>query len=64
MNAEDEAWAALEAKQKHENASNIIRRAVYASVNFIEDSEVRDLGIMTLRKAFELGYRQGWEEKE
>jgi hypothetical protein len=64
MNPEDEAWAAIEAKQKLADASEALQRAAYASVAFIEDSEARDLGIMTLRKAFELGYRQGWDEKK
>lgn len=61
---EDEAWERLEAKQKLAAATEVLQRAAYASVAFIEDSETRDLAIMTLRKAFELGYRQGWEDKK
>ena len=61
---EDEAWEAIEAKQKLATAAEALQRAAYASVAFIEDSEARDLGIMTLRKAFELGYRQGWADKQ
>jgi len=63
MTPEDEAWNAIEAKQRAEQADNALRNAAYASVDFIDQSDVRDLGIMTLRKAFELGYRQGWEDK-
>ena len=61
---EDEAWDALEAKQKLAAATQTLQRAHLASVAFIEDSEARDLGIMTLRKAFELGYRQVWDDKK
>lgn len=64
MNPEDEAWALLEAKQKRAAEIDVLQRAAYASVAFIEDSEARDLAIMTLRKAFELGYRQGWDDKK
>lgn len=63
MTPEDEAWNAIEAKQRAEQADNALRNAAYASVDFIDRSDIRDLGMMTLRKAFELGYRQGWEDK-
>jgi hypothetical protein len=73
MNPEDEAWAAIEAKQsraaieathRQQLATDALQRAAYAAMAFVEDSEARDLAIMTLRKAFELGYRQGWEDKK
>jgi hypothetical protein len=73
MNPEDEAWAAIEAKQyraaieattRQQLATDALQRAAYAAMTFVEDSEARDLAIMTLRKAFELGYRQGWDDKK
>ena len=61
---EDEVWEAIEAKQKLSAATEALQRAALAAMSFIDDSEMRDLGIMTLRKAFELGYRQGWDDKK
>jgi hypothetical protein len=70
---EDEAWEAIEAKQyraaidattRQQLATDALQRAAYAAMAFVEDSEARDLAIMTLRKAFELGYRQGWDDKK
>jgi hypothetical protein len=73
MNPEDEAWAiledrqnraAIEATHRQQLATDALQRAAYAAMAFVEDSEARDLAIMTLRKAFELGYRQGWDDKK
>jgi hypothetical protein len=63
MNPEDEAWEAIEAKQKLADANKAHRFATIAAAEFVEDLDATDLCIMTLRKAFEIGYRQGWKEK-
>lgn len=64
MNPEDEAWAAIEAKQKRAAAIEALQRAIVATALFVSESPKRELAIMTLRKAFELGYRQGWDDKK
>ena len=64
MNPEDEAWEAIEAKQKRADEIEVLQRAAVAAAAFVSESQKRDLAIMTLRKAFELGYRQGWEDKK
>ena len=64
MNAEDEAWEVIEAKQKRAAEIEVLQRAAVAAAAFVSESQKRDLAIMTLRKAFELGYRQGWEDKK
>ena len=63
MTPEDEAWNAIEAKQKRAAAIEVLQRAAVAAALFVSESPKRELAIMTLRKAFELGYRQGWEDK-
>ena len=64
MNPEDEAWEAIEAKQNRADEIEVLQRAAVAAAAFVSESQKRDLAIMTLRKAFELGYRQGWEDKK
>ena len=64
MNPEDEAWAAIEAKQKRAVEIDKLQRAAVAAALFVSESPKRELAIMTLRKAFELGYRQGWSDKK
>lgn len=61
---EDEAWEAIEAKQKRAAAIEVLQRAAVAAALFVSESQKRELAIMTLRKAFELGYRQGWSDKK
>ena len=61
---EDEAWEAIEAKQKRAAAIEALQRAIVAAALFVSESPKRELAIMTLRKAFELGYRQGWSDKK
>jgi hypothetical protein len=59
---EEEEFRSLEEKLKREGSLKIVpdymHDAVLAAQRFVEDSE-RELGVFTLRKAFELGYRQG-----
>ena len=59
---EEEEFRALEERLKREGNLKIVpdymHDAVLAAQRFIEDS-ANELGVFTLRKAFELGYRQG-----
>ena len=50
--AEDEAWEAIERKQQAERQGADIRRAILSSVAFINECDPRELGILTLRKAY------------
>jgi len=58
---EDEAWRLIEINQQaqqikiEDNAFD----AVLAAQQFVEDTPAQELSIMTLRKAFELGFRKG-----
>jgi hypothetical protein len=58
---EDEAWRLIEIKQQaqqvrmEDNAFD----AVLAAQQFVEQTPSHELSIMTLRKAFELGFRKG-----
>lgn len=70
MMTEDEEFQLLEAKLAAARELRAIKesarkeppslRAVVAAQKFIEDN-AKELGIMTLRKAFEMGYRAGSE---
>lgn len=55
MMTEDEAWEYIERKQ----SIPMPEVAVAEAMRFILSQSPQDLGIMTLRKAFELGYRAG-----
>ena len=59
MNEEDEAFAEIERAQKWRVEDNIRRMAQISAMQFIDDNNVTELGIMTLRKAYEIGYRAG-----
>ena len=59
---EDEAWEELERKQQQEQDRDVLRKAQAKAVKFIESNESIELGIMTLRKAFEMGYRFGYSD--
>jgi len=59
MTPEDEAFDELERAQ-HQRVEDSIRRAAQESaLNFITESDAIELGMMTLRKAYEIGYRAG-----
>jgi hypothetical protein len=62
--AEDEAWEAIERKQQAEQQGAAIRRAILSSVAFINECDPRELGILTLRKAYEIGYYQALQDKK
>lgn len=56
---EDEAFEELEQRLKAQRVTEYIQRAHVEAAKFIEQNQ-GDLGIMTLRKAFEIGYRYGF----
>ena len=62
--AEDEAWEEIEKKQRAEDHGAGIRRAVMCSVAFVNECDPRELGMLTLRKAYEIGYYQAWQDKK
>lgn len=58
---EDAAWRLMELKQHAQQAKmeDNAYDAVLAAQQFVEDTPSHELSIMTLRKAFELGFRKG-----
>ena len=56
---EDEAFEALERAQQQRVEDSIRRAAQESALNFITDIDSIELGLMTLRKAYEIGYRAG-----
>lgn len=56
---EDEAFELLEEEIRRKDYQDILRRAQIEAQEFVED-HAAELGIMTLRKAFEIGYRFGY----
>jgi hypothetical protein len=59
MTEEDEAFDEIERAQ-HQRVEDSIRRAAQESaLHFISESDAIELGMMTLRKAYEIGYRAG-----
>tara|TARA_R110000822_G_scaffold168565_1_gene308643 strand:- start:1800 stop:2012 length:213 start_codon:yes stop_codon:yes gene_type:complete len=59
MNEEDEAFAEIDRKQQWRVEDNNSRAAQESALNFITDADAIELGMMTLRKAYEIGYRAG-----
>ena len=59
---EDDAFQDLEARIA--NAPKIVAalHAVTEAQKFVDERSAAELSIFTLRKAFELGYRKGWED--
>ena len=56
---EDEAFEEIERAQQQKVEDSIRRAAQESALNFISESDAIELGMMTLRKAYELGYRAG-----
>ena len=56
---EDEEFKLLELKQQMIKERNLKSEAQIRAIQFIEDNTVLELGIMTLRKAYETGYLAG-----
>jgi len=59
MTPEDEAFKELEQAQQQRVEDSIRRAAQESALNFISESDAIELGMMTLRKAYEIGYRAG-----
>jgi hypothetical protein len=57
--SEDEAWQELEKDIRRRECQDILKRAQVEAQEFVQD-HASELGIMTLRKAFEVGYRFGY----
>ena len=58
---EDEAFAEMEQRIHNMAVERYMQRAQIEAARFIQDN--RDLlGLMTLRKAFEIGYRLGYSD--
>jgi len=55
---EDEAWDEIEAKLRRADNERCMHLAVVEAQRFIENSK-DELGILTLRKAYEMGYKAG-----
>jgi hypothetical protein len=56
--SEEDAWQELERKQRKAEEQHTTTEAQVKAMEFIND-HASELGIMTLRKAFEIGYRRG-----
>jgi hypothetical protein len=56
---EDEAFEELDRRIKDQKITEYIQRAQIEAARFIHDHQ-SELGMMTLRKAFELGFRHGY----
>lgn len=58
---EDEAFEELEQRLKRERDAEYLQRANMEAARFITEHQ-SDLGVLTLRKAFEIGYRYGYTD--
>jgi hypothetical protein len=59
MTEEDEAFDEIERAQQQRVEDSIRRAAQESALHFISESDAIELGMMTLRKAYEIGYRAG-----
>jgi hypothetical protein len=59
MTEEDEAFDEIERAQQQKVEDSIRRAAQESALHFISESDAIELGMMTLRKAYEIGYRAG-----
>jgi hypothetical protein len=59
MAEEDEAFEEIERAQQQKVEDSIRRAAQESALHFITDTDAIELGMMTLRKAYEIGYRAG-----
>ena len=58
---EDEAFAEMEERMHAQSIERYVQRAQIEAARFIKDHHDL-LGMMTVRKAFELGYRHGYSD--
>jgi hypothetical protein len=59
--AEDQAFEELEQRLLEQKVARYMQRAQIEAARFIHDNRDQ-LGILTLRKAFEMGYRLGYSD--
>lgn len=64
MTEEDEAFEDIERAQQQKVEDSIRRAAQESALNFITDTDAIELGMMTLRKAYEIGYRAGMHAEQ
>ena len=57
MTDEDEAWQELERRQRMTKAHTLEEEAQYKSLQFVAEFNGEQLGTMTLRNVYEIGYR-------
>ena len=60
---EDEAFEELEQRLCEQKVERYMQRAQIEAARFIQDNQDL-LGLMTVRKAFELGYRHGYSDAQ
>jgi hypothetical protein len=60
---EDEAFAEMEERMQSRVVERYVQRAQIEAARFIQDNKDL-LGLMTVRKAFELGYRHGYSDAQ
>jgi len=60
--SEDEYFLDMEQRNEIKRNTEIMLKAVTAAQDFVE-SQGNQLGTITLRKAFEMGFRQGYTSK-
>jgi hypothetical protein len=60
---EDEAFAEMEERLHNQVVERYVQRAQIEAARFIQDNQDL-LGLITLRKAFELGYRHGYSDAQ
>jgi hypothetical protein len=60
---EDDAWKMLEEKQRSEESNRVRLKAWDASGIFVDEQSTQ-LGMITLRRAFEIGYRAGYADAQ
>lgn len=58
---EDEAFEELEQDMRRKKNQEVLKQAQIEAQEFVQD-HANELGIMTLRKAFEIGYRFGYTD--
>lgn len=56
---EDEEWELIESRLRKQDDDRCMNHAVIEAQRFIESSK-NELGILTLRKAYEMGYKAGY----
>ena len=61
---EDEAFEEIERAQQQRVEDGVRRAAQESALNFISDIDSIELGLMTLRKAYEIGYRAGMHAEQ